>query len=98
MRSGQLSPELRAQLRDRLCKMLEQPDEEGFRQPFAALVLSEIARTDRMGMWMSSKERLAMVKAATNYLRSVQDYRGFDDEQGWRHAWPTAVTGCCSWP
>lgn len=86
LRSGQLSPELRAQLRDRLYKMLEQPDEEGFRQPFAALVLSEIARTDRMGMWMSSKERLAMVKAATNYLRSVQDYRGFDDEQGWRHA------------
>ena len=86
LRSGQLSPELRAQLRDRLYKMLEQPDEEGFRQPFAALVLSEIARTDRMGMWMSSQERLAMVKAATNYLRSVQDYRGFDDEQGWRHA------------
>ena len=27
-----------------------------------------------------------MVKAATTYLQSVQDYRGFDDGQGWRHA------------
>lgn len=86
LRAGQFTPELRAQVRDRLYAMLEQPDEEGFRQPFAALVLSEVARTDRLGMWMTSTERLAMVKAATRYLSSVQDYRGFDDAQGWRHA------------
>ena len=86
LRAGQLTPELRVQLCDRLYAMLQQPDEEGFRQSFAALVLSEVARTDRLGMWMTSKERLAMVKAATTYLRSVQDYRGFDDEQGWHHA------------
>lgn len=86
LRGGQLTAESRAQLRDRLYAMLEQPDEEGFRRSFAALVLSEVARTDRMGIWMSSQERLAMVQAATRYLRSVQDYRGFDDVQGWRHA------------
>ena len=47
LRSGQLSPELRAQVCDRRYKKLEQSEEEGFLQPFGALVLSEIARTDR---------------------------------------------------
>ena len=86
LRGGQLTPELRAQLRDRLYAMLQQPDEAGFRQPFAALVLSEVARTDRMGMWMTANERTAMVKAATAYVSSVRDYRGFEEGQGWRHA------------
>lgn len=86
LRKDLLETDVRAKLRDRLYAMLEEPDAEGFRQPFSALVLSEVARTDRITPWMTPKERVVMVKAATQYLRSVQDYRGFDDTQGWRHA------------
>ena len=85
MRSDQLDVATRTQLRDRLHAMLKEPDAEGFRQPFAALVLSEVARTDRITPWMSPKERVAMVDAAADYLTSVRDYRGYDDVQGWRH-------------
>ena len=85
MRGDQLDIATRRQLRDRLQAMLEEPDAEGFRQPFAALVLSEVARTDRITPWMSPKERAAMAQAAAAYLTSVRDYRGYDDAQGWRH-------------
>jgi hypothetical protein len=85
MRSDQLDVATRRQLRDLLQTMLKEPDADGFRRPFAALVLSEVARTDRITPWMSPKERAAMVDAAADYLESVRDYRGYDDAQGWRH-------------
>ena len=85
MRSDQLDLATRRDLRDRLDAMLKEPDPEGFRRPFAALVLSEVARTDRITPWMSPQERAAMVRAAVDYLASVRDYRGYDDAQGWRH-------------
>lgn len=85
LRSDQLDVATRKQLRDELQAMSKEPDAEGFRQPFAALVLSEVARTDRITPWMSPKERAAMVDAAAGYLESVRDYRGYDDAQGWRH-------------
>ena len=86
LRGDQLEIAVRRQLRDRLYAMLRESDAEGFRQPFAALVLSEVARTDRFKPWMAPEERVAMVDEAARYLRSIQDYRGYDDAQGWRHA------------
>jgi hypothetical protein len=85
MRGDQLDVETRGRLRDRLYAMLKEADADGFGQPFSALVLSEVARTDRIAPWMSPKERAAMVDAAADYLESVRDYRGYDDAQGWRH-------------
>ncbi|MEO8366271.1 MAG: DUF2785 domain-containing protein [Pseudoxanthomonas sp.] len=85
LRSDQLDVATRRQLRDQLYAISKEPDVNGFRQPFAALVLSEVARTDRITPWMSPKERVAMVGAAADYLASVRDYRGYDDAQGWRH-------------
>jgi hypothetical protein len=85
MRGEQLDAATRRQLRDRLQAMLKEPDANGFRRPFSALVLSEVARTDRIAPWMSPQERAAMVAAAADYLTSVRDYRGYDDAQGWRH-------------
>ena len=85
MRGDQLDVDIRRAARDRLLAMLAEPDAEGFRRSFAALVLSEVARTDRITPWMSPKERVAMVDAAADYLASVRDYRGYDDAQGWRH-------------
>lgn len=72
-------------LRDRLQGMLDAPDPQGVARPFAALVLSEVARTDRVAPWMRAEERAAMVERAAAYLASVDDYRGFDNAIGWRH-------------
>lgn len=59
-------------------------DPEGFGRPFAALVLAEVARTDRLAAWMTPEQRGQLVSAAADYLESVTDYRGFDEKQGWR--------------
>lgn len=60
-------------------------DAAGFRQPFAALVLAELARVDRRTPYLTASERGRLVDAAAVYLASVRDYRGFDPVQGWRH-------------
>ncbi len=76
--------QLRA-LQAQLNALLAAEDPEGFTRPFAALMLSELARTDRVSPWMTTEERLTMVNQAIAYMRSVSDYRGFDSETGWRH-------------
>ncbi|WP_299341255.1 DUF2785 domain-containing protein [uncultured Pseudoxanthomonas sp.] len=85
LRAGSLDETQRRTLRDRLYEMLEQDTADGVGPPFAALVLSEVARTDRIAPWMSPDERDAMVRRAAAYLSSVRDYRGFDAKDGWRH-------------
>lgn len=61
-------------------------DPAGFAKPFAALVLSEIARADRLNPFLTSQERAALVAAANQYMRDTADYRGFVSGEGWRHA------------
>lgn len=85
MRAEQLPPSTLATLRDRLSSMLGAEDPQGFRRPFAALVLSEVARTDRIRPWLDDAERERLVQAAADYLEGVRDYRGFSDGEGWRH-------------
>ena len=85
MRANELSPEGLRALRDRMQAMLGEEDPAGFRRPFAALVLSEVARTDRIQPWMEPGERTAIVEAAASYVESVRDYRGYDEKEGWRH-------------
>jgi hypothetical protein len=63
----------------------KQPDVAGFRQPFAALILSEVARADRIQMQLSEEQRDRLVNSAADYLASVRDYRGFSKTEGWRH-------------
>ena len=85
MRGKQLSEDTRRTLMTRLYQVLDADDPAGFAHPFAALVLSEVARTDRIEPWLSKKERNAMVVRATDYETSVRDYRGFEAGAGWRH-------------
>lgn len=87
LRGGQLDTPTRARLLSALQPMLQPTTtvDVGFRRPFAALVLSEVARTDRVSPWLDAPQREALVTAATQYLISVDDYRGFDDHEGWRH-------------
>jgi hypothetical protein len=85
MRGGELDVPTLRKLRDLVMPGLAAWDAAGFRAPFSALVMAEIARTDRIKAWMTADEREAMVQAAATFLPSVKDYRGFNDKDGWRH-------------
>lgn len=60
-------------------------DEHGYLRPFAALCVAEIARTDRISPHFNDAERSRLVSIGVDYLKSITDYRGFDDQEGWRH-------------
>ncbi len=87
LRGKQLDSTTVVQLGQRLERSLAAPpDAAGFRRPFAALALSEVARADRMVPTFSPAQLEATVAATDRYLRSIDDYRGFVDGAGWRHA------------
>lgn len=85
MRSDKLDEATVRAIDSNLLARLAGPDPQGFARPFAALVLAEVARIDRRKAFLSTSERSALVLAATTYLSSVRDYRGFDEREGWRH-------------
>jgi len=87
LRSKQLDSSTIRQLRGALIEMLASPDADdaGFRRPFAALVLSEVARADRIEPVFTDTERAELVTAACSYMQGIEDYRGFDETEGWRH-------------
>ncbi len=62
-----------------------QKDPQGFRRPFAALALAEVARADRIAAFLTPEQRKSMLGSATAYMRSITDYRGFDPKGGYRH-------------
>src|SRR5690606_9238160 len=75
LRADAVAAPVRADLmRDLLAALVpETPDPEGFHAPFAALVLAEVARTDRVAPWLEAGEREALVTAAATYLAGVRD-------------------------
>ncbi|MBX3134085.1 MAG: DUF2785 domain-containing protein [Gemmatimonadaceae bacterium] len=85
MRGKQLTEQTLVALRVRLLDDLRGPEGDGFIRPFAALVLSEVARTDWVEPYLLPADRAQLVTAATEYLRGITDYRGFDERDGWRH-------------
>ncbi|KFN44856.1 DUF2785 domain-containing protein [Arenimonas oryziterrae] len=87
LRGKQLSDATRASLLVDLLPRIDPKaaDTDGFGKPFATLVLSEVARTDRIAAWMTPAQREQLVQAAATYVEGVRDYRGFDDREGWRH-------------
>jgi hypothetical protein len=87
LRAKRIDAATRTQLLERLSVLIEPApkDRDGFRQSFAALVLSEVARTDRVEPWLTAEQRGSLIAQAARYLTSVRDYRGFDPKQGWRH-------------
>jgi hypothetical protein len=87
MRAGQLDTTTLQALRVRmLARLRAEPDDAaGVRRPFAVLTLAEVARADRIQPYLSVEQRAELVQAATRYLTSVRDYRGYDPSDGWRH-------------
>ena len=53
-------------------------DSSNFKQPFAALVLSEVVRVDRISPYLNTKQRQQIVDASSHYMQQISDYRGFD--------------------
>lgn len=86
LRGGQLDLATMKTLRADLLEAIARTDAEGFGASFSALVLSEVARTDRMQAWMSGGEREDLVRAAAMFLARVKDYRAFSNAEGFRHA------------
>ncbi len=70
-----------------MLNQLEHPaeDPDGVAQPFAALVLSELSRTDRIDSHFPVSLRTRLRETAARYVEGVRDYRGFEDGPGWRH-------------
>lgn len=86
LRGGALTRASARDLGARLVDALLLPDSAGYGPPFAALALAEVARVDRLGAIWTPEERAGIVDAAVGWMKSVQDYRGFDAAGGWRHA------------
>lgn len=86
MRAAALQPATIRTLAARLTPELREADDAaGFRKPFVALVLAEVARADRIGSVLEPAARQALVDGAVHFLTGVTDYRGFDPREGWRH-------------
>jgi hypothetical protein len=85
LRDKQIRSATAQQMMARLLARLSAPDDAGFGRPFAALALAEVARMDRIESYLTVTQYAALVDAATRYLPSVRDYRGFDEREGWRH-------------
>jgi hypothetical protein len=74
------------QLTAKLLQVLDRPDNsEQVHHAFAILVLSELARADRIQPMLSARQRESLVDAASAFMRGIDDYRGFDEAVGWRH-------------
>lgn len=85
LRGRQLSVETMRALADDLDARLVANDPNGFERPFAALVLSEVVRADRIEAYLDPGARMRALDDALRYFTSVRDYRGFDAAEGWRH-------------
>lgn len=85
LRAGQLDAATQTALVADLLPRLESVDPNGFERPFAALVLSELVRADRLNPYLSDTQRAEMINRALAFFAGVRDYRGFDEREGWRH-------------
>jgi hypothetical protein len=86
MRNTLLTRETLAALNADLQAKLTAPDPLGFQRPFSALVLADVARTDRVAPWMSAEQRAQLIDASVAYMRDITDHRGFTPGEGYRHA------------
>lgn len=88
LRGKQLDQQTIATLTSELLDRIEAKDADtlGVGKPFAALVLSELLRADRVDPQFSEALRTRALDSGITYLSTVRDYRGFDPTEGWRHA------------
>lgn len=61
-------------------------DPEQFRTAFSALILSEVIRVDRQKPYMTQQQRQLAINETAHFMANINDYRGFTDNEGWRHS------------
>lgn len=86
LRGRQLSADTMRALMHDLSARLEAPDPHGVGQSFAALVLAEVARADRIEAYLTEDELATLLVDAQHWFINITDYRGFSEAEGWRHA------------
>lgn len=86
LRGRQLSDDTMRWLLNDLTQKLATPDQMGFGQPFAALALSEVARADRVQAFLTEEELVKLLVDAQHWFINIDDYRAFNEIEGWRHA------------
>ncbi len=88
LRAKEVDGATQVALAERLLVMLEKESDPaaGFERPFAALVLSEVARADRIEPALPEPLLRAATARTVAFFESITDYRGFDPKEGWRHA------------
>ncbi len=86
MRAGVLPVAVARRFGEHALQTMAAPDGRGFDAPFAALLLAEVARADRLQPLWTDAERDQVLTAAEAFVASNRDYRGFDPGAGWRHA------------
>ena len=86
LRNRQLTNATMLALADNLQARLNAPEGDGFERPFAALILSEVARADRVQPFLTAERRAQLLDASLTWFTDIRDYRGFDDQYGWRHS------------
>ncbi len=86
LRGDQLDDGTKRALLADLTAKLSAPDAHGVGQSFAALALAEVARADRIKAYLTEEERVKLLVDAQHWFINISDYRGFSDEEGWRHA------------
>jgi hypothetical protein len=85
LRARRLSISTQTALINDVLPRLDSADPRGFERPFAALALSELVRAERLDPHFTDAMRADVFERALAYFRSVRDYRGFDQREGWRH-------------
>jgi hypothetical protein len=85
LRGRQLDVATQTELVNDMLPRLQSPDPQGFERPFAALVLSELVRAERLNGHFTDGMRADVVDRSIAYMREVRDYRGFREGEGWRH-------------
>lgn len=85
LRAKRLNVATQTALIDDLLPRLESADAQGFEHPFAALVLSELVRAERLDPYFSDARRAEVLDRSLAFFTGVRDYRGFDENEGWRH-------------
>jgi hypothetical protein len=85
LRARHLDVATQTALTTNMLARLDSADPQGFERPFAALVLSELVRADRMNSHFTDDMRADVINRSVAYVAGVRDYRGFDEREGWRH-------------
>ncbi|MBZ9613218.1 DUF2785 domain-containing protein [Rheinheimera maricola] len=87
LRSNLLSTNTVQQLLQALLLNLQNSanDAEQFRTAFSALILAEVVRVDRMQPYLNANERQQVVDKIAQFMTAIADYRGFSEQEGWRH-------------